>query len=95
MTVRKHILDKKPDEVTLDMCLQFARTSNSKPIWSISIQQCRQCEAYFKALFAPQIIQIPQVTVQITEEKSCVWCGGEQHDRADCPAADSQCSKCN
>ena len=28
------------------------------------------------------------------KKKSCVWCGGEQHDRANCPAADSQCSKC-
>ena len=25
-SVRKHILDKKPDELTLDLCLQFART---------------------------------------------------------------------
>ena len=28
------------------------------------------------------------------KKTSCVWCGGKQHDRADCPAADSQCSKC-
>ena len=28
------------------------------------------------------------------KKKSCVWCGGEQHNRANCSAADSQCNKC-
>ena len=80
-SVHKHILDEKPDELTLDMCLQFVRTheATASPIWSISIQQCRQCQAYIKTLVSPQrlaqIIQIPEVTVQITEEKimCLVW----------------------
>ena len=79
--LRKHILDKKPDELTLDMCLQFARTheATASQFGQFSIQQCRQCEAYVKTLFSPQrlaqIIQIPEITVQITEEKimCLVW----------------------
>ena len=99
-SVRKHILDKKPDKLTLDMCLQFTRTHEAtasqfgqfQSSSVTSVKHTSKCSSHHKDLHKSS--RSWRSRSKSLKKKSCVWCGGEQHDRANCPAADSQWSKC-
>ena len=99
-SVHKHILDKKPDELTLDMCLQFARTHEAtasqfgqfQSSSVASVKHTSKRSSHHKD--SHKSSRSRRSRSKSPKKKSCVWCGGEQHDRANCPAADSQCSKC-
>ena len=100
-SVRKHILDiKKTGELTLDMCLQFARTQEAtasqfgqfQSSSVASVKHTSKRSSHHKD--SHKSSRSRRSRSKSPKKKSCVWSGDEQHDQADYLAADSQCSKC-
>ena len=94
--VRKKILDQDPSKLTLDTCINFARTYEttdkqllhfSEPQVVASIKQRNQR--------APQHQHRQQRTHHSKTAKPCMYCSGPAHKRSSCPARESECNHCH
>ena len=106
--VRKQLLDYDPDQLTLDKCLQYARTfeATSSQVQHFqpgthSINSINKRNAPKKPQHQYKSQRNPQTSHNESSRRRthapnevCKWCGGERHPRQKCPASNSECSKC-
>lgn len=79
--VRKQLLDKNPNDLTLHTATDMARIFEATQLQLKLMEQ------------APQ----PETRVDYIHNKSsekCRYCGRSRHDRSRCPAKDDTCKKC-
>ena len=105
--VRKQILDHKQDTLTLEDCVNYGRTyeatksqaqhfSHSPTESNVSSVKKRKPRQSKQSAHPHQTSRAakPQASSEQPNKNRCMWCGGERHKRAQCPAKESQCSKC-
>ena len=97
--VRKQILDHDPDKLTLDKCLDFARTFESTSSQLQHLQPQSKVVNVVNRRHTPRKTARPQPKPRHEQPQSrnsrCMFCGGDRHNRAKCPARNSDCKKCH
>ena len=103
--IRKQILDHDPDKLTLDKCLNFARTfeSTSNQLQHLQPQATRVNAVHRRPTqqkpsrhqAKPRQEQPRQKNHEKAPSSRCMFCGGKRHNRVKCPARISECKKCH
>ncbi len=99
--VRKRLLSQDPKDLTMDKCVDYARTFEAT---ATQLQQLAGT-ATVAAVRQKQPPRHPRnygnqqkpSSRQATQGKAkkCFFCGGEPHKRDECPAKDQMCNKCH
>ena len=96
--VRKKILDQDPAKLSLDNCIQFARTyeATDKQLTHYTEAQAPSVVASIKQRKHTQHRpQHKQQRSHSSKDKPCNYCAGPNHNRNSCPAKDAQCNFCH
>ena len=95
--VRKKILDQDPSKLTLDNCIQFARTyeATDKQLHCFQDQHAVDSIRRSRQQGKPRQQNTTNPNPSRASAKPCVWCSGPQHRRHMCPARESECDFCH
>ena len=91
--VRKKLLDHDPSALTLDKCVDYARTFEAT---NTHMQQFAQPMSVNAVHRRPPRRSMPTAKRKDKQkpESSCFFCGGPSHARQKCPAKEQTCNKC-
>lgn len=99
VSVQKKLLDQDPKVLTLDKATDFARTFEATQSQLLQLG-CTEQVNYVQKGTRPRgksVFSHKQSQGDVTHKYSnskCYFCGGQFHNRENCPAKDQKCNKC-